>query len=478
MKTVPISGEIRTYQPAIVYNNCRYYEREIIELVPEGTDVQKGDVVCVLDASELQEKLDEQTIELTKARARVAVARLNEKLQEAENARLLAVSRRKATRAVAELEAYREAESRNRLQQLSADVSIKQERTRQAQTDLQHQRMLTSLGVGRLSELQRTAAHFGSLRRTESLARGELALQSQFSHPRTLIKMEADAVNLTDDVRRTALQNELFSAKAAITTLEMRKWEAGAMTYVDYLTRSIAACTMRAPKAGKVVYAHRPDERRFIEVGAKVHYTQDIIRITDRSRLVVSGKVDHAQVFSLREGDLTEIVPAKAGQQTYQGRLSWVAPIPTRSEWYKPASLHHKIQVVLTDDPERLKDLVISTNVKGSVIVDDRPDVIQAPARAITEINRDFVAIVSTRHGCVARRVELGAVNETRVEILNGLQPGDHVVIDQRHELRRLAATLPVEPEYNVPSTSRSNDGRIGYRPEFMAEFRSVKEIQ
>ena len=45
---------------------------------------------------------------------------------------------------------------------------------------------------------------------------------------------------------------------------------------------------MRAPKAGEVVYAHKRHENRMIEVGSKVHYCQNIFRITNREKLVIA----------------------------------------------------------------------------------------------------------------------------------------------------------------------------------------------
>lgn len=57
VRTVPVRGEIATHQPGIVYNDCRYWPRKIVELVPEGTQVQPGDILCELDAAEIRTKL-------------------------------------------------------------------------------------------------------------------------------------------------------------------------------------------------------------------------------------------------------------------------------------------------------------------------------------------------------------------------------------------------------------------------------------
>ncbi|MEQ9407643.1 MAG: efflux RND transporter periplasmic adaptor subunit [Fuerstiella sp.] len=127
VRTVPAEGEIRTFRPAIVYSDCRAHEREIIELIPEGTWVEKGDVVCRLDASELQDTLRLQQTQLIRAKAGLADARAQVALQEADNARRLAAGSLQTRLADARLTAFEQAESITDVDRLKGEIQLKRD---------------------------------------------------------------------------------------------------------------------------------------------------------------------------------------------------------------------------------------------------------------------------------------------------------------------------------------------------------------
>lgn len=442
IRKIPAEGEVRTWQPIVIYNDCRAPEREIIELVPEGTWVEKGDVVCVLDASELEDKLREQEIELTKAKARLADALTRESLQDSENARLLAASELQASVARGRLEAYEQAESVNLFEKLAGDVSLMDQDLERAREDVERSRMLTVMGYQSLAGLANADAAFQRSERTVELARGELSMTKRFTHPRSLIELDSEATNAAQEVRRTLLQNSLAMSVSQITTLNMRQWEAGVQTHLAYLRRAVKACTMRAPKAGEIVYCHKRREGLVIEVGKRVYYTQNIVRIADRSRLVVAGRVDHAHVYSVKQGHPVEIRFSTLPDQMFHGELTWVAPIPTAAEWWQPVDLHHKVQIAFTDDKETLKSLTLSSSVDADIIVDNRPDVVQAPMNSVFSLSGEMAVIIREQDRLVVHTVQVGAKNEDYVEITVGLAGGEKVVVDERAYLRQLAKKI------------------------------------
>ena len=80
--TVSSTGELRAKNSVKIYGpsrarQARIYEIKILQLIPEGTVVQKGDFVAELDMSELNSKIQEAQIELQKAESQYTQTELD-----------------------------------------------------------------------------------------------------------------------------------------------------------------------------------------------------------------------------------------------------------------------------------------------------------------------------------------------------------------------------------------------------------------
>ncbi|MFM7835884.1 MAG: hypothetical protein ACKPJD_29165, partial [Planctomycetaceae bacterium] len=127
LRTVPVRGEIATHQPGIVYNDCRYWPRKIVELLPEGTQVQPGDILCELDSAEIRTKLRDLSLQLIRARAGWQTAVAGETLQQLKNDRRLSTNQQQAQLTRDQWTAFHEAEADQELRQLHGDVILRQD---------------------------------------------------------------------------------------------------------------------------------------------------------------------------------------------------------------------------------------------------------------------------------------------------------------------------------------------------------------
>lgn len=442
VRLVPATGELRTWRPAIVYNDCRAHEREIISLAPEGSWVEKGDIVCVLDSSELQKRLKIQQAQLIRAERGLAEALSGETLQEFHNARRLAQSKMQVGLAEDSLLTFEEAESLNNISRLTDEERLKSQQSDLVMQRLEHTASLTAFGYRKTNQLRKVSAEYQQSSRAVSKVRREISLMNRFKHPRSILEFNALAANARQELSRTHLQNELSLAVTRLTTLERRKWVAGAQNHVDYLTQAIAACTMTSPKSGEVLYCHKRDEGKFIEVGSKVYYTQNMIRIADRSTLTIAGKVSDRQVYSVRSEQHVEITVPTLPDRVFSGTLTWVAPIPAASNWFEPDVLHHKVQIVLDENSEGLADITLGATAEANIVVDDRSDVLQVPVRAVFSYDGDYAVIVEKQGQTCLRIIEVAESNGDFIEVLSGLNVDERVVIDERFALKQLASEL------------------------------------
>lgn len=440
--TVRATGDIRTYDPSIVSNDCRANERRVIEIVPEGTWVEAGEIICVLDTTDLQIKLDLQRVALIRAEAGVSTAKSSESLQGLVNSRRLSTRRYRDVVAQGQLHAYEQAEAANEIKRLEGDVQLKKEILQSIREEFESTQNSTALGYRNTAALMAVDAKLRNAQTVFENATGTLNLAKEFEQPRDLLELQSDAENARQELDRAILQNKLSLKVTELRTLEAQRRLAIIQNQVERTTAAIACCTMRAPKAGEVLYCHRRDRGRYIEIGQFVYYRQDLIRISDRSRLMVAANVIERQAHELREKQPVEFHVQTNPDQTFRGVLEWIAPMPSASVSYLPYDRHYDVEISVDPDQEGFSSLPLGATVVAEVFVDDRTDVVQVPVKAVFNYHGDYAVLVKTPDGLSIRAIQLGANNDTNVEIKSGLDPGEIVVIGDQQPIRKLADSL------------------------------------
>ncbi|MFN5896642.1 MAG: efflux RND transporter periplasmic adaptor subunit, partial [Planctomyces sp.] len=244
-------------------------------------------------------------------------------------------------------------------------------------------------------------------------------------------------------LRRTGLQNELAAAVQRVKALEMQQSVAGLQLHVDYLERALSACTIRATRAGELIYCHNRDEGKYIEIGGTAHYSQEMFRIVDRNRMIVAGRVSETQVFDLSVGLPAVVRIPTLPTLELSAELKWIAPIPSPISWFAPNDLFNAVQLELLGSEESLASIAFGTTATCEILVEDRPGVLQIPVQAVFRNGPQTEVLLASPTGLQRRQVITGKCTESQAEILEGLAEGDTVLIGEQHRLRRLADSLP-----------------------------------
>ena len=239
----------------------------------------------------------------------------------------------------------------------------------------------------------------------------------------------------------TRLRNELNLTQAEFARLSDERRFAHYTRYLGYALDSIEACTIRAPHAGRVVYANDWNRRSYgrteIELGAEVDYRQAIVDLPDYSRFVVQAWVHEAVINDLVPGQpVTVRIPALDNVKL-TGSLSEVARFPTVRNYFQPGVREFQVEIEFDDGQEPLQKLAPRMDANAEILVDFDLDVLQVPLGCIIHPDRQAHVIVSDGMSLQARPVETGRTDETNVEILSGLEPGDLVVVSPSAELQQ-----------------------------------------
>ena len=244
--------------------------------------------------------------------------------------------------------------------------------------------------------------------------------------------------------RRTAERAEELKRQQYITEVEYDRdqaaWAAARATR-DQLRARVGYATVRAPSAGVVL------EKR-VEAGDIVATQSRLFTIGDISTLVVRVPVSELDVTALDPGDSVAVALDALGGRTLAGRIRRVFPSADTLTRLVP------VEVALTGRAAREARPGFLARLQFRL--EPRAGVMLVPQSAVAE-GAGGASVFVARAGRVARRpVVRGDSFEGRIEIREGLVPGDIVVTAGGAGLREndsIRVVLP--PGAPVPDAGR-----------------------
>ncbi|CAN5413774.1 N/A [soil metagenome] len=278
---------------------------------------------------------------------------------------------------------------------MSGDLSRAQMQQKQATADIAALRQLQQKGAASAAEV----------------AAAEQRLATANS---TLLGLQTRSTQRYSSAERARAQAQVADAQAAV-----RAAQAG-----------YAGANLRSPIPG-TVYSIPVSEYDYVPAG------EDLMDVADLNRVVVRAYFDEPEIGKLSAGQAVKIVWDAKPNQSWHGHIERA---PTTVITYGTRNVGECL--ITVDDAKG--DLLPNTNVTVTVTTSQRFNVLSIPREALhTEGTVDFVYRVVA--GKLLRtKVQVGAFNLTRVEIISGLTEKDTVALNATNN-RDLANGLAVK---------------------------------
>jgi len=368
----------------------------IISILPEGTRVKKGDLVCELDAAALSDSLTNQKIATQAAEAAFQQAKL--------------------TREVAEI-AVKEYEEGVYLQDkatINGEIKLAEsEMARSEDRVAWAERMFKKGYVSRAQEVSEKL-NFEKAKFSYEQAQGKMTVLESFTKVKTITELKSEVQKALSDEKAKQQTLELEQSKEA-------KYE-----------KQIKNCKLYAPNDGLIVYANDVN-RSFgsnapqVEEGAAVRERQKIFSLPDITNMQVNAKVHESQIDKITPNMKARIRVDAFADTELMGRVVDVAPLPDQTSFF---SSDIKVYTTRIKIENPLPGLRPGMNAEVVILVDRKEDVLSVPVQAILEYGgKDHVA-VRTPEGYERREVTLGATNDEFVEIAKGVSAGQFVALN------------------------------------------------
>jgi HlyD family secretion protein len=457
-------GALEAVNEVVIRNEVEGTAR-IIYIVPEGSNVQKDDLLVELDSSQAQDQVNLQEINVEKAQFSVKQADATLQIQKSiEDSNLQAASNRLEF-AQTDLSKYIKGEAQQARRNAQIEITNVVETLVLAEDSYRWSDQLFTNGFETKSRLDQDRLKVDQTLLRLEQATNALWMVETFDIPKRQRELEAARDEARENLERAMLQADrrLSQAKADLET--QKKTLDLSLTKLERDRKQLEAAKIYAPQDGLVVYATPSGGGRgfssesMIEEGAVVRNRQELIKLPDVSAMKLTVKIHESHINQVRLGQPAYVVLDSMPDQRFKGHVNKVAPLPdTQSRFANPDLKVYATEVLVTD---QLPDLKPGVSARAEIVITNLPGVLTVPMQAVTtRKGKQVVFLASAPLQPVP--VSVGLYNSKFIEVTSGLREGDQVLLSPPFDTKEkdLGGSIIVEGEA-VPSATNLPVGAL-----------------
>ncbi len=411
---------------------------KIIFLVPEGSVVQKDEVVCRFDDSELQQRIAQQKIKVEQTESKIETSRQELEIQQTEGQSAISAAEVELALAKLDKTKYEEGDFGAEMEDLRGMIAKNKRLLDEAREKLVQFRELERKGFRSRQQVEQVEIEIEEYQ--SNLTRDELKLnvKQKYEYERQMVELTSN-IEQAESKLQTAKANNIAKVakarselKAAQATYEIERTE------LDKMLMQLEKCTIKAEQGGVVAYANEPwyDSSRQIREGATVYYRQTIFSLPDMSSMQVKVNVHESQVKKVSTGQRAEIRVDAIPNHVLTGTVKSVSQLADSNRSWMSGGAKAYTTVVLIDElPEPVYKPGMTAEVRIEVATIE--EALLAPVQTIASHRGDHYAFGERSPGRFEPiPVQIGMSNDRYVEVLDGLEIGQVVAHDARLRAR------------------------------------------
>ena len=411
------------------------HQNKIIQIVPEGTKVKKGQLVVKFDNSEIEKNIAQQDIKAKQAKSKIETTK-----QEIEIAKNKGEGEEKDAEvehklAVGNLEKYVRSDYLAEVADLNGLIAQDQSKAAEARTKYDQTKELVKKGFR--SPMQEKGAKTEYDQFSFFLERDKEKLNSKKEYEYKLKSLELKSKVEQADGK---MRRSKATAKASVAKAES-EWDGANSTFtiedqqLSEFLRQKGLTEIKAAQDGIVAYANDRwyDESSRIREGATVYPRQKIFTLPDMTKMQVKVNIHESLVKKVKPGQRAEIRVDAFPNEVLTGVVKTVSQLADSNQNFSRGGSKEYASIITVEKlpEEGLKPgMTAEVRIQVSLL----PDVLSVPLQAVVEHKGEHFAFVEDMKGIITRRgVKIGEANEKDVQIVGGLVEGDRVVLDARN---------------------------------------------
>ena len=395
----------------------------IVEIVPEGTKVKAGEVVCKLDSSAFFDEQQAQLIRYLQAKSFVEQADA-----------ILEVN--KIT-----LREYRDGIYPQDLQLVKQYIET---------CELEHARLARAYAwsvdmqkKGYRTELQKNGDGL-------ALEQAKIALGEATNMLDRLVKQTGPKLLKSLEANVRAIEADKFMQDASFSLESQR---------LERIKNNIKNCTLTAPRDGIVVYANQSNPWGMvtaqIDQGVTVRQDQPIFNLPDPLHMRVKARINESKMAMINTGQVVRIIVDAYPERSLRGRVAEIAAINVPLN-----SSDVRVYFANVDIIDGFEDLRPGLSAEVIFKIGSRRDVTRVPLESVRRAgDHAYVALYDRSLAAAGKKpwswriVELGLSDTRYAEVVSGLLAGD-VVVASPQDLPEPDRVTTARPDTNVAGLS------------------------
>ena len=249
------------------------------------------------------------------------------------------------------------------------------------------------------------------------------------------VKQEYLASKATFDVLADQVQDgDAASVQSKVYTADKAEHA------TDALRRQREDMYLRAPRAGVIGY-------RNVEAGEIVSAGTKVFSLVDTSHLNVDCTLAESDAAILKPGMDVQVTVDALGED-YAGKIVYVSPA------MDDTSKTYQVRIELETDDDAMKAGLFA---RTAIDILQRRATLCVPKEALlSRKGRQTLFVVGEDGKVESRDIKVGLMNDAEVEILDGIEPGDTVVVTNQDKLQdgKKVETEPYEGDSSEESAS------------------------
>lgn len=430
----------------------------ILTVVKEGTFVRKGDTLMTIDSSTIRQKIEDTTLEVQKAENALQAAKEIKEIQESQNAANIEAATVALQLAKLDYQQYVEGSFPQQLASAKTDKTMGEITLKNRQDDLNQTRSLAAKGFVTAADVKKAELEVTNAQNALDKSSTALTVLEKYTHEMDLASKKNAVAQAEQKLLRTQKENannlaqkngDLETQAGALRLLKQR---------MDRLNAQLAACTIKAPADGLVVYATSSDRnaQNPIQEGASVNERQRLLRLPDTASMKAVVNIGEQQKAKLAE-NMRATVTIRGTKQKIGARLSRIALLADSGQrFWNPDLKEYPVELVLDQTPAGLKP---GDSADIEIVVAEGKNVMAIPLAGIYasgEKNYAFLRAEPPR----PVEITLGLTNETHAQITQGLSDSDEVLILQSGQGRALLEQAGIKVEQPTRNVDKLKDAK------------------
>lgn len=434
----------------------------ILDLIPEGTRVAKGDKVCTFDVSDRRDKLLQQEIDVTQATEAVNKAEKDVEIQKQQNASDIRQAELNVFFAELDIRQYKEGELPTSQKTSQAEIALATTETKTLEDKLSWSQKLVEKGYISKDRFESDKLSVDRSRLDVTVAGDRLSLLNNFTAVKRVKELESKYEEAKSELLRTktkaeaALSQAEGQHKATVQKLELERAKK------KRLEEQVKNHTLFAPRDGIVVYGRQGGggrDSRPMEIGAKVNEGTVVATIPDMDKVLVDVDIHESMVNNVRLG-MPVIITTDVGQ-TLSGVVESIATIPDSQSWYRNPDLKvYSSKVTIDNTDGKLKP---GMNCQAEVIIEEIKGTLSLPVQSVFENGEKAFCYLNEGGKAKLTEIEVGRHNGEMIVVTKGISEGQEVFLavppDSEPIPPRRAREAPSPSALPMPSPTAAPQG-------------------